>query len=37
VERDSIEITGTNVDLVNGQIEIEFGDLSSATDTSVDK
>lgn len=32
-----VSITGTDVDCVTGQIEIEFGDMSSETDTPVAK
>ena len=34
--RSSLCITGTNVDIMNGEVEIEFGNMSSATDTPVD-
>lgn len=36
-ESTSVAITGTNVDCINGQIEIEFGDISTETNTPVAK
>jgi hypothetical protein len=37
VENGTVAITGTNVDLADGQIEIEFGDLDSEMGASVAK
>lgn len=37
MEHRTVAITGTNVDLASGQIEIEFGDMTSETDVSVAK
>jgi hypothetical protein len=31
-----VNVTGTNVDVRNGMVEIEFGDVSSETDTPLD-
>ena len=33
----SVNVTGASVDVRNGQIEIEFGDVSTATDTPLDR
>ena len=35
-DRSSVRICGTNVDVMNGTVEIEFGDMSSETDTPVE-
>ena len=34
--RSSVRISGTNVDVMNGQIEIEFGNMSTETNTPVE-
>ena len=35
-DRIGVNVTGASVDVRNGQIEIEFGDVSAASDTPLD-
>lgn len=37
LDRENLAITGSNIDANGGSIEIEFGDISTSTDTPIDK